>query len=126
MKERIVFKTESSIKGRKEIAKINEYVNNFNFDCAFERKVEQVPETWKELRSLCIKLSTKENMIYIFNEWKNPNKEFLKIRTLRFYPDGTIRNDYEDKNNEPYIIAENRTPAQMWNIIKALVDKNED
>lgn len=52
MKEGIAFKTESSIKGRKEIAKINEYVNNFNFDCAFERKVEQVPETFEELKEL--------------------------------------------------------------------------
>lgn len=89
-------------------------------------KIEQyikVPETWEELRSLCIKLSTKENMIYIFNEWKNPNKEFLKIRTLRFYPDGTIRNDYDDENNEPYIIAKDKKPNQMWQIIKNLAEE---
>ena len=86
-----------------------------------ERKTEQIPETYEELRSLCIDISTKGNMIYIFSEWNNPNKEFLQVRTLRFYPDGTIRNDYDDKNNEPYIIVKNRTPQQMWQIIKSLI-----
>ena len=53
MKERIMFVTEGTIRGRKEIAKINEYVNNLNFDCEFKRKIEQVPETWEELKELC-------------------------------------------------------------------------
>ena len=61
MKERIEFITESSIKGRKEIAKINEHVNNFNFDCAFEREIEQVPESWEELKELVNKYSGKIN-----------------------------------------------------------------
>ena len=82
-----------------------------------------IPETYEELRSLCIELSTKDNMIYIFSEWNNPNKEFLRVRTLRFYPDGTIRNDYDGENNEPYIIVKDRTPAQMWQIIKNLMEK---
>lgn len=92
MKERIVFKTESSIKGRKEIAKINEYVNNFNFDCAFERKVEQVPETWEELKELCKNITI----------------------DLKLTKDGKIY-CYE------LLIAENRTPQQMWQIIKNLI-----
>ena len=92
MKERIVFKTESSIKGRKEIAKINEYVNNFNFDCAFERKVEQVPETWEELKELCKNITI----------------------DLKLTKDGKIY-CYE------HLIAENRTPQQMWQIIKNLI-----
>lgn len=112
MKERIVFKTESSIKGRKEIAKINEYVNNFNFDCAFERKVEQVPENWEELKSLCkdIKdIQIVSNVIYLEPE---------DLGRIELYSDGVI------VCNE-YILAENRTVAQMWNFIKSLMEKED-
>lgn len=112
MKERIVFKTESSIKGRKEIAKINEYVNNFNFDCAFERKVEQVPENWEELKSLCkdIKdIQIVSNVIYLEPE---------DLVRIELYSDGVI------VCNE-YILAENRTVAQMWNFIKSLMEKED-
>jgi len=114
MKEIIVFKTESSIKGRKEIAKINEYVNNFNFDCAFERKVEQVPESYEELKEL-----VKNN---IFEDDRNGVKigerikvEYILIDGKSFMPYGYILD--EDNN----VFSRNKTPAQMWQIIKNLI-----
>lgn len=115
MKEIIVFKTESSIKGRKEISKINEYVNNFNFDCEFKRKIEQVPESWEELKELCKDLK---------GLYKNYNIEVFddaifvldaKAVLLKVYDDGEIK----DSGSE--VIAENRTPQQMWQIIKSLI-----
>lgn len=114
MKERIAFKTESSIKGRKEIAKINEYVNNFNFDCAFERKVEQVPESYEELKEL-----VKQK---VYDDDRNGVKigqcikiEYILIDGKSFMPDGEIL----DEDND--VFAVNRTPTQMWQIIKSLI-----
>lgn len=112
MKEIIVFKTESSIKGRKEITKINEYVNNFNFDCGFERKIEQVPENWEELKSLCKNLKDIQiisNVIYLEPE---------DLGKIELYSDGVI------VCNE-YVLAENRTVAQMWSFIKSLMEKED-
>ena len=76
-----------------------------------------VPETYEELRSLCIEISTKEDHIYIFNDWGTNNK-FLMTHSLKFYPDGTI---CVNGDNE-FIIAENKTVAEMWNIIRALLE----
>lgn len=113
MKERIVFKTESSIKGRKEIAKINEYVNNFNFDCAFERKVEQVPESFEELKEL-IKQKVKEDN---HNGIKKGfgSIEYILIDDKSFLPTGEIL----DEDNDVFAII--RNPARMWQIIKSLI-----
>lgn len=82
-----------------------------------ERKAEQVPETYEELRSLCIEISTKEDHIHIFNDW-GTNNEFLMTHSLKFYPDGTI---CVNGDNE-FIIAKNKTVAEMWNIIRALLE----
>lgn len=97
------------------------YYNNETPQFAEKAKYEELPETYEELRSLCIAKSTKEEMIYIFSEWKQPNIEYLQTHTLRFYKDGTIRNGGDAE--EGYIIAKDRTPQQMWQIIKALVQE---
>ena len=110
MKERIVFKTESSIKGRKEIAKINEYVNNFNFDCAFERKVEKVPENWEELKELCEDLESKDVFI-------TSAGDCIEYHGLQFWVSGTVCHETE----KFYSIKSDRTPQQMWQIIKNLI-----
>lgn len=80
-------------------------------------KREQVPETYEELRSLCIEISTKEDHIHIFNDW-GTNNEFLMTHSLKFYPDGTI---CVNGDNE-FIIAKNKTVVEMWNIIRALLE----
>ena len=120
MKERIEFITESSIKGRKEIAKINEYVNNLNFDCEFKRKIEQVPETWEELKELCrnskipkcyfkqdLFIKTKEPLTYY---------EHICVDGVLFVDNGCIYAGYENDN-----VSTGRTPAQMWQVIKNLI-----
>lgn len=55
-------------------------------------KVEQIPETFEELKELCKDITL----------------------DLKICKDGTIY-CYE------YLLAKNRTPAQMWNIIKNLI-----
>lgn len=113
MKERIEFITESTTKGRKEISKINEYVNNFNFDCEFKRKIEQVPETFEELKELCRKLKIGDCEVYITLQLTDKMK-------LYFYDNGEIIGAYLDFEYE-FSLVKNRTPQQMWQIIKNLI-----
>lgn len=117
MKERIEFITESTTKGRKEISKINEYVNNFNFDCEFKRKIEQVPETFEEIKQLL------HNDKKVFNKSvkKIEISEFMieihfKLQTICFLHNGEI---VEPNCLRP--IVTDRTPQQMWQIIKNLI-----
>ncbi|MBQ2219199.1 MAG: hypothetical protein II417_00220 [Elusimicrobia bacterium] len=74
------------------------------------------PETYEELRHLCIEISNKEKHIWIFNDWGTSN-EYLMTNGLKFYPSGTI---CVNGDNE-FVIAENRSPKQMFEIIKSLM-----
>ena len=74
------------------------------------------PETYEELRHLCIEISNKEKHIWIFNDW-GTNNEYLMTNSLKFYPSGTI---CVNGDNE-FVIAENRSPKQMFEIIKSLM-----
>jgi len=83
----------------------------------FEHEVEQVPESFADLQELCKDLK---------GLYKNYNIEVFddaifvldsKLVLLKVYDDGEIK----DSGSE--VIAENRTPQQMWQIIKNLVDK---
>lgn len=68
-----------------------------------------VPETWEELKELCKGLKNIEiynNSICVTNS---------DIILIRFYDAGKIRNSGGE------IVMENRTPAQMWQIIKGLI-----
>jgi hypothetical protein len=56
------------------------------------QKIEQVPENWEELKELCKGITL----------------------DLKICKDGTIY-CYE------YLLAKNRTPQQMWQIIKSLI-----
>lgn len=77
-------------------------------------KVEQVPETYEELKQLI-----KET---VFEDDKNGVKmgqcikiEYILIDGKSFMPDGEIL----DEDND--VFAQHRTPQQMWQIIKNLV-----
>lgn len=71
-------------------------------------KLEQVPKTFKELKELCKGL--KEEDILVTNDC-------IVFRDLNFYKSGIIC----VPNSEYFSISTNRTPAQMWNIIKNLI-----
>lgn len=118
MKEMIMFVTEGTIEGRKEIAKINEYVNNFNFDCEFKRKIEQVPETWRELKELCNGLKEKRDKEIWEMEIKKDCICFKKKREeeIVFTCTGCMFS-----NSSGDLLMDKLTPARMWNIIKNLV-----
>ena len=79
-----------------------------------ERKTEQVPETYEELKEL-----VRQN---IFEDFANGVKigKFIKVEYIlidgkSFMPDGEIL----DEDND--VFAVNRTPEQMWEIIKGLI-----
>ena len=79
--------------------------------------VEQVPETFSELRELCEELNNKIKDIqvscvyekHIVIQWYNDDNTDIDV-----YDDGTIF-------VENHLVAENRTPQQMWFIIKNLI-----
>ena len=81
-------------------------------DLKVEYTKEQVPENWEELKELCktiSKIETIKDNVYFIIE----NKIFF--RGITFHLNG----DIEDFKG--YVISENRTPAQMWQIIKNLI-----
>lgn len=78
----------------------------------YKYKRLQIPENWAELKSLCkdIKdIQIVSNVIYLEPE---------DLGRIELYSDGVI------VCNE-YILAENRTVAQMWNFIKSLMEKED-
>lgn len=83
----------------------------------YKAKYEQIPETYEELRHLCIEISTKEDHIHIFNDW-GTNNEYLMTHSLKFYPDGKIC----VHGDNGFVVATNKTAAEMWDIIKALLE----
>ena len=110
MKERIVITEELEIKSLKEIEK--EYDSLFMSFPEYE--VEQVPETFEELKEL-----VREK---VYDDNRNGIKigqcvkiEYILIDGKSFMPDGEIL----DEDNDVFAI--NRTPAQMWQIIKGLI-----
>ena len=76
-----------------------------------EFEVEQVPETWEDLKELC-----RENFGEItIGVFAKTNKEFIIINLKTFCEEGEIL----DEDND--VFAQNRTPQQMWQIIKNLI-----
>ena len=72
-------------------------------------EVEQVPETFEELKELCKGIKDVEvydDTIYVTDQ---------KVILVRLFDDGEIK----DSGKE--VIATNRTPQQMWQIIKGLI-----
>lgn len=69
-------------------------------------KTKEVPETWEDLIDLCkdlIDVDMTENSIFLVG--------------INFRKNGEVF------DNDSITIAENRTPAQMWQIIKNLVEE---
>lgn len=66
-------------------------------------RVEKEPTNWEELKNLC-----NENNLEIL-------ADIIYTNALSFYKNGYV------KDNENSIVAVNRTPQQMWNIIKNLI-----
>lgn len=86
----------------------------FTFDKK-DAEIEQVPENFADLQELCqdLKGLCKNYNIEVFDD-----AIFVldsKLVLLKVYDDGEIK----DSGSE--VIAENRTPQQMWNIIKNLI-----
>lgn len=80
----------------------------------FVYETEQVPENWEELKEL-----VREK---VYDDNRNGVKigqcvkiEYILIDGKSFMPDGEIL----DEDND--VFAVNRTPQQMWNIIKSLI-----
>ena len=119
MKDRIVLDLKGN-KARQEIVKIQEYTRNNNFDCIVFKKINQVPETFEELKELCRnskiqKCSFASDFIVKTRE-PLTCYEHICIDGIYFVENGEIYAGYESD-----CIRSNRTPAQMWNIIKNLI-----
>lgn len=81
-------------------------------------EIEQVPETFEELKELCMKLEpklVKENNLYETQITLNINNGGY----YAFYPDGTII--FKASNSINYTIAKNKTMSQMFQFIKSLI-----
>jgi len=86
---------------------VNHIKNSFDS----KAKLEQEPETWEELKELCVKefqLNTSKNI--------NNDRRYIVCCAMNFYENGFI------EDSEGIIIAQ-RTPQQMWQIIKSLVEE---
>lgn len=80
----------------------------FNFGFTPKFKIEKCPTNWEELKELCKRL--KEEDILATNDC-------IVFRDLIFYKSGIIC----VPDSEYFSISQNKTPQQMWGIIKTLV-----
>ena len=96
---------EYKIKHKEEDCKKCSYEGICSSPLCETEKVEQVPENWEDLKELCEQKNAEIlcNTIYICG--------------LSFKEKGKI---FDNEGNE---IAENRTYAQIWQIIKNLVEE---
>ena len=78
---------------------------------------EQVPETFEELKELCEELEGKK--IITTSTGIIIEDDCIEFHGLQFLKSGIIC--HETEIDEGLAIRLNRTPQQMWNIIKSLV-----
>jgi hypothetical protein len=85
-------------------------------------KLEKVPETWEELKELCrnseIQKCSFASDFIIKTREPLTCYEHICIDGIYFSESGEIFAGYESD-----CISSNRTPAQMWNIIKSLTEQ---
>ena len=74
-------------------------------------EVEQVPETFEELKELCEDLEGK-------NVFITCGGECIEFNGLSFWQDGRISHDADQSM---YAIKIDVTPARQWQIIKSLI-----
>lgn len=107
MKERIVIE--------RPINNINDddYIHIYHFAQKedMKYKVEQVPETFEELKELCKDLEGK-------NVFITCGGECIEFNGLSFWQDGRISHDADQSM---YAIKLDVTPARQWQIIKSLI-----
>ena len=90
-----------------------EELESLNSDCRirdFCYVIEQVPETWEDLKDLCNELEGKDVFI-------TSAGDCIEFRGLLFWQDGSITTDKE----LVYAIKTEVTPARVWQIIKSLI-----
>lgn len=92
-----------------------------HLQCALQKseledfEVEKYPTNWEDLKELC-----RENFGEItIGVFAKTNKEFIVINLKTFCEEGEIL----DEDND--VFSENRTPAQMWEMIKALTGEGK-
>ena len=73
-------------------------------------RFEQVPETFEELKELCKDLEDKDVFI-------TSAGDCIEYHGLQFWVSGTVCHETE----KFYSIKSDRTPQQMWQIIKSLI-----
>lgn len=73
-------------------------------------KVEKYPTNWEELKELCEDLESKDVFI-------TSAGDCIEYHGLQFWVSGTVCHETE----KFYSIKSDRTPQQMWNIIKSLI-----
>ena len=76
--------------------------------------IEQIPETWEELKELC------KNTKGIEFTGGNAKGKIIQLNNIWFAENGDIWS-YTDDFTGTCNIAKDRTPQQMWNIIKSLI-----
>lgn len=114
MKERIVIKDEFWVKHFQEREKdFNEeqLYSGGNPEDWWHYKLEQVPETFEELKELCKNLESKN--VFVKNVWN-----CIEFNGLSFWQDGRISHDADQSM---YAIKLDVTPARQWQIIKSLI-----
>lgn len=72
---------------------------------------EQIPETFEELKELCKDI--KEVKIEV---------SWIELRNTDGIPFIFYSKGYVGRTNDVSFVAKNRTPAQMWQIIKSLTE----
>lgn len=80
------------------------------------KKVEQVPETFDELKELCKELCNKKSYDICC-----PYNSSICITKGKLDID-LVKEDFKIYVNN-YCIAEHKTPQQMWNIIKSFIEE---
>lgn len=86
------------------------YYNNETPQFAESSEFQEIPETWEELKELCIEMCK-----YVFNE--GYKTEYIVVKHNYFTADGKIFN-YDWK-----CFADNLTPKRQWQIINSLVEE---
>ena len=109
MKERIV-----KYKHKKEDCKKCMYEGICSSPLCETEKVEQVPTNWEELKELC------KDIKGIGFAGGNAKGEIIQLDNIWFAENGDIWG-YSENWEEVCVIGKNRTPAQMWDIIKSLI-----
>lgn len=92
------------------------YYNNEKPQFAESSKYEEVPETWEEFKEMCKIEDMSECDDEVKIPWHNNTRLFF------YEKDGEIICKDKDSCIE-MIIGYDRTPAQMWQIIKNLVEE---